>query len=98
MSNPNSNNPQPTVTPIQPTPTISVILVAASWVDTNSDGIVNAGDILTYQVKVKNTGAVPLTGITVTDTNPLVTLTGTISGTLCAGCGRFRPALSPPMC
>ena len=85
VSNPNSNNPQPTVTPIQPTPTISVILAPPAWADTNSDGIVNAGDILTYQVKVKNTGAVPLTSITVTDTNPLVTLTGTISGTLASG-------------
>ncbi len=80
-----SSNPGTTDTPVQPTPTISIILSPPSWADTNGNGIVDAGDKLTYVVKVKNTGAVPLTGITVTKITPTLTVSGLISGTLAPG-------------
>ncbi|MDE2383508.1 MAG: DUF11 domain-containing protein [Alphaproteobacteria bacterium] len=64
-----------TDTPIQPTPTIAVILGAPNYADTNNDGVVNAGDTLTYPISIKNTGAVTLNNIKVTDSNAAVTIT-----------------------
>ncbi|OOG68709.1 hypothetical protein B0E43_22090, partial [Algoriphagus sp. A40] len=44
--------------------------------DTNNDGVVNVGDKITYVFTVLNTGNVTLTNVTVTDSNPAVSVTG----------------------
>ena len=48
------------------TPNIA-ITKTASWADTNTDGLHDAGDVITYSIKVTNTGDVTLTGLSVTD-------------------------------
>ncbi len=72
---------------ISPTPTVAAVLAAPVYVDTNGDGVVDAGDTLTYPVQVKNTSTVPLTSIQLADANAnsLLTINGTFSGTLAAG-------------
>jgi len=70
---------------IFPTPQISVVLLQPTYVDTNNNNIIDAGDTLTYQIKIKNTGQTPLNGITVVDNGTGVTVTGTLPSTLLPG-------------
>ncbi|MEW7290749.1 DUF7507 domain-containing protein [Aquimarina sp. 2304DJ70-9] len=49
-----------------------------TYVDTNGNGIIDAGDTITYAFVVTNTGTVDLTGISVTDANATVTPATTI--------------------
>uniref|UniRef100_UPI0032B44C8F DUF7507 domain-containing protein n=1 Tax=Flavobacterium aestuarii TaxID=3149227 RepID=UPI0032B44C8F len=44
-----------------------------NYIDTNQDGITNVGDIVAYNFVITNTGNVPLTNITVTDNNAVIT-------------------------
>ncbi|MEO9168203.1 MAG: hypothetical protein ABI230_07365, partial [Aestuariivirga sp.] len=71
-----------TDTTIHPTPSIAIILMPPTFADTNGDGVVDAGDTLTYQVKVKNTGSDSLNAIVVQDNATALTINGTINGTL----------------
>ncbi len=84
-SNPNAVNPAPTITPIVVKPAISVIKLPPTWTDVNTNGLTDANDTLTYKFKVKNTGNVTLTNVTVTDIDPAVTISGTPIATLTAG-------------
>ena len=85
--NPLSSLPGTTDSVIQPTPTVAVLLLAPTYVDTNGDGVVDAGDTLNYPVQVKNTSIVPLTAASLTDVDPagLLTFNGTLAGPLAAG-------------
>ncbi|MFV5693788.1 gliding motility-associated C-terminal domain-containing protein [Flavobacterium sp. LT1R49] len=49
------------------------LLKDGTYVDTNNDGITNAGDTVYYNLIVTNTGSSPLTNVTVTDINAVVT-------------------------
>ncbi|KAA1242425.1 gliding motility-associated C-terminal domain-containing protein, partial [Aquimarina sp. RZ0] len=49
-----------------------------SYVDTNANGIIDAGDTINYVFTVSNTGNVDLTGISVTDSGALITPVTTI--------------------
>ena len=82
-----SSTPGTTDTVVQPAPRIGIRLITPSYVDTNGDGIVDVGDTLTYQIQVKNTGAVSITGISVGDvsTSPLPNVTGGPIATLAPG-------------
>ncbi len=84
---PTSSVPGTTDSAITTTPTVAVDLLAPTYVDTNGDGVVDAGDTLTYPVQVKNTGTVSLTAISLADTNAngLLKFTGTFAGALSAG-------------
>ena len=64
----------PTVALIAPQPGISLIKSLVSAVDTNANGVTDAGDTLRYRFIVTNTGNVALADVTVTD--PLVTVAG----------------------
>ena len=54
-----------------------------TYVDVNSDGIVNVGDRIDYVFDIKNTGFETLTNVTLTDNN--ATVTGTPIASLAAG-------------
>ena len=79
--------PGTTNTAIQQGPRISVLLLPPGYADTNNDGIVDAGDTLTYPIYVKNTGGVKvdLGANPITDVNPAVQITGPLSLTLTPG-------------
>lgn len=64
--------PDCTITPLIPTPGISVNK-AGQFVDGNNDGITNVGDRVEYTFVVKNTGNAPLTNVTLTDSRAIVT-------------------------
>ncbi|MDO9456907.1 hypothetical protein, partial [Nocardioides sp.] len=57
-------------TPLTATPSITLDETAGAPVDTNGNGVIDAGDSLTYSFLVTNTGGVTLTGVTVTDGLP----------------------------
>ncbi|MBL8792099.1 MAG: DUF11 domain-containing protein [Rhizobiales bacterium] len=61
-------------TPIPPLPSLAVI--KEGTVNAGADNIVNAGDSVTYVFRVRNTGNVTLSGITITDPLPGVVLSG----------------------
>ncbi|MGL5112360.1 MAG: DUF7507 domain-containing protein, partial [Flavobacterium sp.] len=44
-----------------------------TYVDINNDGVTNAGDVVSYNFIIKNTGNVSLTNVTVTDNNATIT-------------------------
>jgi len=71
-----------TDTLIHPTPSISIVLLQPTYVDTNGNGIVDAGDTLIYQVKVKNTGLAPLNNVFVTDLATGISINGSRTSTL----------------
>src|SRR5207248_1066167 len=54
-------------TPVDYAPGLSIVKTVISVDDTNGDGLTDAGDVIHYDVLVKNTGDVSLTGVNVTD-------------------------------
>ena len=62
-----SSTPGTTDTPVPQK--IGLILRAPSYADTNGDGVIDAGDTLTYPVEVKNAGASPLNVTNLADAN-----------------------------
>ncbi len=71
------NCPDCTVTPLPKDPSLELEKVG-THVDTNGDGVVNAGDAITYSFKVTNTGNVTIQDITIVD--PLITVSGSAIG------------------
>jgi len=49
-------------TPIDFKPSLSIRKTVTSWTDTNHNGLHDAGDVIAYNVEVKNTGDVTLVG------------------------------------
>ncbi|WP_196504501.1 beta strand repeat-containing protein [Aestuariivirga litoralis] len=82
---PASSTDATTDTVIASAPALSALLPAPSYADTNGDNVVNAGDTLTYQVQIKNTGIAALNAITLTDSSGGLTITGSFSGALAPG-------------
>lgn len=72
-----------TVTPLDESPAIALIKTATGVADTNSNGVTDAGDTITYAFTVTNTGNVTLTNVSVTD--PLVSVNGGPLGSLAVG-------------
>lgn len=70
-------------TPTKQTPAIDVQKSHAAPADTNGDGKVSAGDVVTFDFQVSNTGNVPLTGVTVSD--PLTAPSSITVGDLAPG-------------
>ena len=69
-ANPNGDD-DPTVTPLNPTPSIAIEKTAT--VDDGGDGVVDAGDTIVYAFRIENTGNVTLNDILVTDPGAVVT-------------------------
>lgn len=66
--------PASATTPIPAVPGIA--LIKEGTVDPGVDGIANAGDAINYTFQVRNTGNVTLSGVTLTDLMPGVTVAG----------------------
>uniref|UniRef100_UPI003A93DC9D DUF7507 domain-containing protein n=1 Tax=Joostella sp. TaxID=2231138 RepID=UPI003A93DC9D len=65
---PDDPGEKPTVTTLAPAPDILVIKIQ-NVVDTNSDGVIGGvDDVITYSIRVINTGNVSLTGLNLVDT------------------------------
>ncbi|MGL4310402.1 MAG: DUF7507 domain-containing protein, partial [Paracoccaceae bacterium] len=74
----------PTAVPITAAPGIALVKTA-TYVDQNGNGVTDAGDRITYAFAVTNTGNVTLTGITLADPLPGITLSGGPIATLAPG-------------
>ena len=61
------NGNDPTVSLIAPDPMLVLEKSAGAISDTNGDGIVGAGDTITYTFEVENTGNVTISNLVVTD-------------------------------
>ena len=81
---PSQSTDSTTDTLIHPTPSVAIELPLPSYTPsaTNTTGTVQAGDVLTYKVKVKNTGRTPLNSIVVQDNSTGVVPAGNFVGTL----------------
>ncbi len=55
-------------------PNLDLVKVASPLIDTNGDGVIGAGDTITYVFTVTNNGNVAITNITITD--PLLVVNG----------------------
>ncbi|WP_254519206.1 gliding motility-associated C-terminal domain-containing protein [Aquimarina sp. Aq78] len=76
--NDNDGNPDdPTVTDLRQ-PLLDITKTSTGVVDTNGNGIIDAGDTINYTFVVTNTGNIDLTGISVTDANATVVPATTI--------------------
>ena len=64
----------PTVVPLSLAARLSLIKSVAAVADTNGNGLVDAGDVVTYAFTVRNTGTVRLDDVTVSD--PIVAVSG----------------------
>ncbi|WP_416354843.1 hypothetical protein, partial [Aquimarina spinulae] len=67
----------PTVTDLRQ-PLLDITKTSTGVVDTNGNGIIDAGDTINYTFVVTNTGNIDLTGIGVTDANATVVPATTI--------------------
>ncbi|MFO1033609.1 MAG: hypothetical protein U1E15_05865 [Hyphomicrobiales bacterium] len=66
-----------TVTATVERPAIALLKQITSIADTNANLLIDAGDTINYKFIIKNTGNVPLTNVTVTDTDlPGIVVTG----------------------
>ncbi|MES2545594.1 MAG: T9SS type A sorting domain-containing protein [Bacteroidota bacterium] len=61
------------------------ITLIGVYVDSNTDGLINAGDAVDYQITVKNNGNVPITNVGVVDYSGATVLTGSPIPSLAAG-------------
>ncbi len=82
----------PTVTPVEITPVVTIIKTSELWVDENGDGVLNPGDTLRYTIVVHNEGPVTALAAVVTDapdpnTTLLVGTVDTTVGTVTEGNG-----------
>ncbi|WP_106795132.1 hypothetical protein [Aquimarina sp. Aq78] len=76
--NDNDGSPDdPTVTDLRQ-PLLDITKTSTGVVDTNGNGIIDAGDTINYTFVVTNTGNIDLTGISVTDANATVVPATTI--------------------
>lgn len=57
----------PTVTPVEITPVVTITKTSELWVDVNGDGVLNPGDTLRYTIIVHNEGPVTALAAVVTD-------------------------------
>ncbi len=65
--------------PLRQDPVLVAIKTASVYTDTDGDGAPSPGDVLLYEVTIKNNGIVPATGVTFSDNPPYTTLlTGTV--------------------
>ncbi len=74
----NDGSPDDVTTTDLRQPLLDITKTSTGVVDTNGNGIIDAGDTINYTFVVTNTGNIDLTGISVTDANATVTPATTI--------------------
>ena len=91
-SDPVSNtSDRPTITPIAANGAVAIVKKIGTIADTNTNGRVDVGDTLTYNITVKNTGNVTLTNLGVSDPKPGVTVTNALIASLAPGVSNSSP-------